>query len=392
MRSSAPTVLILGGAFGDVPIISAARVAGYRVISTGNRPSDPGHQFADDYLPSDYSNVDSVLNVARRIDPIGILSSCHDIAAITAARVASVLGLPGHDRPEIASMIHNKRLLRAELRRLNVPTPLACTALRHSDICCSQVPYPRMVKPADLTGGRGIVMAETPFEFQNLMESAWRASQMGEVVVEAYIQGTNHGVSTFIEGGRVSFSFEDDEYYFLNRFRVAGAHSATTLTPENRERVKGFIELMAHQWDLVDGVMHLQVIQSESGIHILEACRRTPGDFYPELVRHARRIDYASSLVNAQLGKPFFAEGEASDRVVIRHVAMPPTSGSFAGISIDPRIRGFVTDIFSWRRVGEDITDPLTWTAGVVVLELERVSARQIIDNIQNLIHVQVRS
>ena len=53
-------VLILNGSFCEVPIIKKAKELGYYVVTTGNMPNLVGHQYADEYIPADYSDKEAI--------------------------------------------------------------------------------------------------------------------------------------------------------------------------------------------------------------------------------------------------------------------------------------------------------------------------------------------
>ena len=59
-------VLILNGSFCEVPIIKKAKELGYYVVTTGNMPNLVGHQYADEYIPADYSDKEAILKLSGK--------------------------------------------------------------------------------------------------------------------------------------------------------------------------------------------------------------------------------------------------------------------------------------------------------------------------------------
>ena len=114
--------MVLAASIYQVPAIEAAKELGYRVVTTDNAPSNPGHALADASHVVDTTDLPGVLAlaVAERID--GIISPGTDVAVETAAFVAERLGLPGPGT-EAARTFTQKRLFRDFLRRAGLPCP-----------------------------------------------------------------------------------------------------------------------------------------------------------------------------------------------------------------------------------------------------------------------------
>lgn len=89
------TLLMLGGSDTQVHAIERARELGIRVVTCDNRPQNPGYPLADEYYEVSTTNLDGVLDLARRLRVDGVLAYASDPAALTAAYVVERLGLPG---------------------------------------------------------------------------------------------------------------------------------------------------------------------------------------------------------------------------------------------------------------------------------------------------------
>ena len=94
------TVVVLAASVYRLDAIRTAQRLGYRVVTVDNRPANPGPSLADASYDVDTTDLQGVLDVARRESIAGIISPCADVAVPTAAFVAEQLGLPG---PPLAS-------------------------------------------------------------------------------------------------------------------------------------------------------------------------------------------------------------------------------------------------------------------------------------------------
>jgi biotin carboxylase len=299
------TVLVTGGAIGDIPAISELKKSGYRVLTSGNRPHDFGHRLSHKYIPGDYTSVDDLLSIVKRNKVIGIVSSCHDLAYITAAEIAFKTGLPGYDLPAIAKTIHNKALLRKSLAECNIKTPRFFSFNSRIEIEKQKLKmsFPVIVKPVDLTGGNGITIAKNQSDLIKSFDFAYSLSTSKEVIVEEYLQGSYHGCTAIIENKKITFIFFDNEHFLYDKFRVSATSFPSALSEFDKRKISRDIESFSRKMSLVDGLIHLQIINTLTGPVILEICRRMPGDLYPYFVEQASAFDYTKHVVSKFLGK-----------------------------------------------------------------------------------------
>lgn len=380
MSQTQQTVLILNGSHAEIPLIEAAKALGYRVVTTGADPSGLGHPFADDYVPADFSDADAILTVTRDQGVVGLIAGCNDFAAITAARVANAMGLPGHDDPNICIRLHHKDRFRETMVGLGLPS---IRAVRVNDAhgvhdAMAELHLPVIVKPIDLTGGKGMTVCDSADEIGAAVETALKRSRASHVVIEEYLTGSHHGFTCFIESGKVVWWFADDEQYFLNPFLVAGTSTPSSLPDRAIEALVEAVETISRHLELVDGLVHIQCILTEDGPRIIELCRRCPGDLYPEFVRISTGHDYATTVVRAELGLPLEISSPApAPKPTVRNCAMAAAQGAFEAIAIAPEVQGHVVLQCPLADPGTPITDHLTQKQAIIILQFPSESHTQ---------------
>lgn len=380
MSLSQHTVIILNGSHSEIPLIKAAKSLRYRVITTGTDPRGLGHPFADDYVPADFSDAEAVLAIARENDAVGIIAGCNDFAAITAAHVADALGLPGHDKPETCLRLHHKDRFREAMEGLSIPSMRAVRVADANEVheVTSELNLPVIVKPIDLTGGKGMTVCDSVDVIGAAVETALEHSREGHVVIEEYLTGSNHGFTCFIESGKVVWWFADDEQYFLNPFLVAGTSTPSSLPECAIEGLVEDVEDISRHLELVDGLVHIQCILTADGPRIIELCRRCPGDLYPEFVRISTGHDYAASIVRADLGLPLGISSQApAPKPTVRNCAMATANGAFKAIYLAPQIQGYVVRQWPLACPGTPITDHLTQKQAIIFLQFPSASRSQ---------------
>lgn len=369
-----PRMLVAGGGHADIPLILAAKKLGYYVITTGNRPGDLGHACADEYRLADYSLPDVMLGLARRLGVSAVCSCCNDFSALSAAYVAEAMGLPGHDKLEVVRTIHHKDLFREFSLSHGMPTPRGFGAkdLAGGMAAVRALPLPVIVKPIDLTGGKGVSKVETLHEAGSAVEKAFAASRAKRIVVEEFVSGSRHGLSLFLVDGRVVFAFADNEHYYLNPYLVAAASTPSIAPREAVDTLCAAAERYASLLGLVSGIFHMQFILREGRPLITEICRRAPGDLYIRLVEHATGVDYPSWIVKASAGLDCRGLSPVEPRgCYLRHCVMADKTGVLRALAFDPAIEANIVDKLIWGRPGDIVSDVLTHKFGIVFLRFD---------------------
>ncbi len=386
-------VLVTGGSLGDLPIIKSLKSSGHFVVTSGNAPKDVGHQYSDLYDKCDYTDVEGLIAICKRRQIDALIPSAHDLAAVAGSRVANQMLFSGFDKPDTSDILHNKTLLRNSLRESKclVPQYAGIRSLKELEKATSSIGFPVIIKPVDLTGGNGISVCNSPMEAEFAFLRAFNISPSNSVIIESFLKGTYHGITCIVEDQRVVFSFADDEFYLYDQFRVSATLSPTTLSKSEISNAISQIESLSKYLSLCDGLLHAQVLRNQTGVYIIEICRRTPGDLYPIFVEQSTGCDYSSMITNYFLGIPInneFLQSRQSISPTLRIMVMPKKRGVFRGI------RGLSqfppSDSFLWRKSGEFIEEPRKWTAGILFFSNKDGFDQNLVSSIHNQISVEV--
>lgn len=401
-------MLLLGGSHAEIPLIQAAQALGWYVITTGNNRDGLGHPYADKTVFANYSDKDAMSELARAEGVQAVCSGCNDFALLSTVYVCEKLGLPGHDSYTTSLEIHHKDKYRALASRLGIPTPRAITVpvtgtdfaadnCANFDAAIANLTFPIIVKPVDLTGGKGIHRASTPEEAREAYKDACCRTRQDHIVAEEFVQGSNHGFSAMLVKGKVAFAFSDNEQYFVNKYLVSGANSPSTSGSETLAKLRDYSERIARELHLVDGILHIQYIERADGTPvIIEICRRPPGDLYIKFVKYATSIDYPKFIVMAETGEDISGIADVPTQGYwLRHCIMAgpdiANGSTVRDVTFAPEIQGNIVEKFLWYKPGERIADRLTYKAGIVFFkfrspeEMENKTARM-----TNLAHIVV--
>ena len=386
-------MLLLGGGHAEIPLIQAAHELGWYVITTGNAREGLGHPYADKNVFADFSDKDAMLELAKSEGVQAVCSGCNDFALLSTVYVCEKLGLPGHDSYATSLKIHHKDKYRALATRLGIPTPRALVVRSAADFetAIAQLTFPIIVKPVDLTGGKGIHRAANADEACEAYKDACSRTRQDHIVVEEFVQGSNHGFSAILVKGKVAFAFSDNEQYNINKYMVSGANSPSTSSDKTLAMLREYSERIAQELHLVDGILHIQYIERADGTPIIiEICRRPPGDLYIKFVKYATGVDYPKFIVQAETGEDISSIADVPTQGFwLRHCIMADCQageqtatgdickGIVRDVTFAPEIQGNIVEKFLWYKSDEVITDKLTYKAGIVFFKFDTLAEMQ---------------
>ncbi|SHK89735.1 acetyl-CoA carboxylase biotin carboxylase subunit family protein [Fibrobacter sp. UWB12] len=389
-------LLLLGGSHAEIPLIKAAQELGWYVITTGNNRDGLGHPHADKTVFEDFSNKEAMLELARSEGVQAVCSGCNDFALLSTVYVCEKLGLLGHDSYATSLEIHHKDKYRALATRLGIPTPRTVVIRNTAEFEAAitgnnALSFPIIVKPVDLTGGKGIHRACTPEEAYEAYRDATSRTRQDHIVVEEFVEGTNHGFSAMLVKGKVAFAFADNEQYYINKYMVSGANSPSTSNGETLAKLRDYSERIARELNLVDGILHIQYIERADGTPvIIEICRRSPGDLYIKFVKYSTGVDYPKFIVMAETGMDISSIVDVPTQGFwLRHCIMADCQagdsskcgatikGIVRDVTFAPEIQGNIIEKFLWYKPGEFITDKLTYKAGIVFFKFNSLAEMQ---------------
>jgi len=374
-------ILFAGGSYSDIPMIEAAKDLNLFVITSGNNPLEKGHALSDKYVLADFSDKDAILKIAKDLQINAICSSSNDFSVISAAYVAEQMGLPGFDSYQTTLILHHKNLFREFGMQINLPLPKTKIFSNRTSLYLEDVKglsFPLMVKPVDLTGGKGIKKIMNSAEFPLDLREILLLSHNKNIVVEEFIEGSLHTYSTFIVNQKVVFDYTDNEFSYINPYLVSTSSAPGSFSDTIKNKLKIEVEKLAKKLNLVDGLLHSQFILEKNSFKFIEFTRRCSGDFYSIPVEMGTNFKHAKAIVLNSLGAPFL---EISNRIqkgfFSRHCSMASKAGIFKGIDISKEIQGNIVNEFPLLLKDEYINNYLTTKASIFFLKYENEKEMQ---------------
>jgi biotin carboxylase len=355
-------------------VIQALHKLGAYVIAIGNQKGLPGQEYVDEYACLDYSQKELVLEFAQQHRIDYVCACCNDTAVLTAAYLAEKMNLQGYDSYEVSEIICHKNLFKRYALQHDILT-LPAQEFRNVQEAESwlkmQTEYPLIVKPVDLSGGKGISRCDNEAEALVAVKNAMDVSKNGTIVIESFIDGTQHGFCTFLVHQKVVAYCSNNEHSVVNPYRV----EIDTFPADNISRYAEVliaqVEKMARDLNLADGIFHLQYREQDGKIYILEAMRRIIGNMYSVPASKANDFDWDYWQARAAIGMDCtMAPHRMESRGCFAYRALiPPRNGVIKDIVIEEEMEPYIFQKYMFRHVGDTVDNYKGETVGLVFLQ-----------------------
>ncbi len=357
-------VLLLNAGHNDLGLIRGLKKLGFYIVVTGKTPGLIGEQYCDKYICADYSDKELILKIAKDEKIDRICACCNDFGVYTASYVAEKLGLPGYDPYETTCIINNKdkfKKLTEELGIISPKTRSFTDISKAKSFIDSMEPedYPLMIKPSDASAGNGITKVNDKPEAYEAISYAFDTSRNGTIVIEQYIEGTQHGFCTFLVNKKVRAICSNNEYSMINPYRVEidtfpadnWEEASKTLVPE--------IEKIADKLNLIDGIFHLQYIMHDGKPYIIEVMQRAIGNMYSVLADRLNGIewDYWEASAKCGISCKEFPESPEQKGFYAYKSIMAPRNGIIEEITIPKEYDEYIFDKCITSSIGDEITN-----------------------------------
>lgn len=391
-------ILVLNGSHSEITLIHELKKMGKYVITTGNLPDSFVHKYADEYIREDYSDVEAIAQIAQDKEINGVVSCANDFGIITAAYVSERMNFYGHDPYSITKLLHQKDTFKKFALENDLMVPFSKSYASEDDALkdIASLSFPVIVKPSDLTGGKGVNCAWNIEEYISSIRKAFERSRKKTIVVEQYVEGTYHSLSTFLVNKKVIAYYSDNEFSNVYRYFVD-----TSVGPADyHEDVCGLLinqaEIIAEKLNLVNGIFHMQyVLDKNKKPFIIDIARRTSGDIYPEPIEHSTGIPWSKWTVMAELGydSKCFTERGKQTKICGRHCIMADKEGIVKRVVISEELVPYVYKKIQWHDKGYEVTNHTVDKLGILFYEFpDRDVMKTIISRIKDLVRVEIEN
>lgn len=358
-------VLILNGSFCEIPLIEECHKQGFYVVTTGNMPDLVGHKYADEYIPSDYSDYRNILAIVEKHKINHVLTNANDFGSITAAYVDEKLGWHHHDTFYNAQLLHHKDLFKLYIQTKGYPTPFSKVFEDKDEAFCyiSQLKdYPIIIKANDLTGGKGILKASCLDEAIKAIENSFERSRSKHILIEPFITGSQQTFVTFLHERKVIATASCDSYSYVNPYLIQSETLPAKDIESIQDKLVSIIEEIAVDLNLADGIFAFQYIRNGEKFQIIEMMRRPFGNQFLKLVEICSGFPWHKAQVTAETGGSwkFLEDYKQLPKTWVccgHYGVMASTNGTLKSYSIPVSVKGHIIQRFVMKEIGDKIED-----------------------------------
>lgn len=389
-------ILMLGGSMQQIPIIKRAKEMGLYVITCDYCPDNPGHKFADEYYNVSTTDLDAVLELAKRLNIDGIVAYASDPAAPTAAYVSEKLGLPGNPYQSV-KLLTEKDLFRKFLKEhgLNCPKAQGFTNYEDALAAIGDFRFPVMVKPVDSSGSKGVVKIYGVDELKDAVAEALSYSRGKRFIIEEFIVKKGYQVSGdgFSVDGKLVFTSYGNELYSgkgTREYVALGEFWPSLLTEEQKNKVDEELQRLITALGMKTCAYNIEVILDENDtVYVLELGPRNGGSYIPQLIKYATGVDLVDYTIWGALGMDCSSlKMEETKGVFSNYMIYSITSGKYKGLWFDEQFKkNNLLDVYCTYHEGDKVTayQNTTHSLGTILFKAESIDEMiKITNNIEN--------
>lgn len=375
-------VLMLGGAYAQIPVIEEAKRQGLHVVTCDYLPENPGHRLADEYYNVSTTDVNAVLQVAEEVQPDFIIAYASDPAAPVAAFVSEKLGLPTNSYKSVQTL-SEKDLFRQFLHDngLNAPMSKGFSEDSLTQEGLDGLTFPVIVKPTDSSGSKGVVKISRLEQLEEAARYAFSFSRKKRIVIEEFIEteGRQFHGDGYVVDGQLVFCYLGDHHYDVpvNAFVP---YSTTWPSKESAsvvERVHQEVQRVVTLSGFANGPINIEARHYRGEIYIMEIGPRNGGNFVPQILHWLTGFDMVQAEISRYLGSPVVLS-EIKEGIGAYYVIHSAKDGVLQHLSFDEQLSPFVKEKHIYIQQGENVKSFQGSNAaiGVVLLQFETVEQR----------------
>ena len=261
-------------------------------------------------------SVESVMAALNDERPAGIIA-VGDRPAVLAAHLAQAYGLKGH--PVVAAeRSRNKVAARQALKSAGLPVPWFDVVRLDADVsdAARRLRYPAVVKPAALSGSRGVTRVNNPAECLAAFERLRRLVRMPDVrierdaahesiLIESFIPGVEYAIEGLLTDGSFRLLAIFDKPDPLDGpFFEETIYVTPSLAPlERQHAIAGAVADAARAIGLHHGPVHAECRVDGEDIYVLEVAARPIGGLCSRSLRFSADASLEELLLRHALGE-----------------------------------------------------------------------------------------
>ena len=266
----------------QLPAMKRAKMMGFHCVAIDSNPEAPGLAVSDTPIVAQLNDLERITNA---IDSLGlevcaVLSYCSEVGIFPAAQLRDYykLGFPGLQEVTIFLDKSEQRRILDEQGFLN---PIWRVFNQDRDIHAESefIKYPKVIKPIDSSGSRGVSVVNSAKDLNKAVEIAFTHSKNKKIIIEQFIDGNEFTVEVTAQKGNIRILLITKKIKISAELKTVAAE-LWSVNPEEIVflQLSDLAKKVFSAFGLVKGVGHLEAINGKDGnFYVVEAAIRGGG-------------------------------------------------------------------------------------------------------------------
>lgn len=295
------SILIFGLGFLQKSLIARCKVKGLYTIGIDPCADAVCKDKVDVFEVVGGQDYEKTLEVAKRYNVAGVITTATDKPLVMMARVAEALKLPFFS-VETAQWSTDKYLMKQRFELGGVPHAkgrLVKTAEEVEDLV-----FPVIVKPRDNSGSRGVKLCQSQEELRECINEAFEFSHLDMVLVEEFIEGQEYSIEGLHYDGKSEVIQFTEKKTTEFPYNVELGHIQPAVLSDNvKDEIRHIIEKIAKTLNFNNCGSHTELKIGPRGITVIETSPRFGGDFITStLVPLSTGLNIDDLLIDISIG------------------------------------------------------------------------------------------
>ena len=300
-------IMILGASYGQINAINKAKSLGLKVLAVDFYKDSIGKKIADEVGLASTFDFEGCFKIAKEKNIDAIITTATDQPVYTVSRISNRLGLFSFLDVETAHKVTNKKLMKNEFTKANIPTVdyrVIHRSFTKADI--KGLDFPVVVKPLDSQGQRGVYKLNSFEDIKRYFDKVISFSRENEILVESYYKNDEITVSGWANDGTAKILTITDRITFDNEkyIGICLSHEfPSRYIPTHLEEITRITNDLVDAFCIKNGPIYFQMFIGDQGIKVNEIACRIGGAYEDEFIPFLTGIDILKMQIDASIGR-----------------------------------------------------------------------------------------
>jgi biotin carboxylase len=312
-------IIILGGSKLQLDLIFEAKKLYFKIHLFDGNPNCIGKQYVDYFYHIDIKDKATILEKAKELDPVAILTIATEVGNTTSCYVSEQLGLNSNSY-QVSLNTTNKKSMKQICTKNDIQTA-PYQILSNNCELQDWKKFPAIIKPLDSSAGRGVSFIEKVEDVQEAIRTAFRFSNTNEVIIEQYIKGKQYSIET-MSANKIHKIVTITEEYITPLPNIIETQQLipARVDEKQQEKIEIFALKILKSFEITYGASHIEIREDKDGqLYFIEIASRM-GGWRSELISLALGINYCQLLLFSVLGKKIDFQPSRADTAIVKMI------------------------------------------------------------------------